>query len=83
MTPSDFHQQAAQLRESGQSLESLALYEKAVFEYLENGQFDLLINVLLEKVIVLKHLWHQQPLKEYLDLAQTNLDLPLLWAARF
>ena len=79
-SPSNLHQQAAQLRESGQSLEALALYEKALIAYLQESELSLRINVLLEKNIVLKHLWHQTPLPEYLDLAENNLDVALQWA---
>lgn len=56
---SDLHQTAAQLREEGQTRQSLAQYEEALIDYLERGQTDLLINVLLEKAIAYKHLFQQ------------------------
>jgi len=78
-TPSSLHVAAAKLREQGQSLQALATYEQALISYLENSETEYLLAVLLEKNIVLKHLWKQQHRGEYLHLAKNNLDLGEQW----
>lgn len=82
-TPSSFHLAAAKLREQGQSWPALATYEQALLSYLENSETEYLLAVLLEKNIVLKHLWKQYHRDEFLDLAQHNLALGKQWIDKF
>jgi tetratricopeptide (TPR) repeat protein len=79
--PSSLHQQAAALRESGQSAQALATYEQALIDYLTSDQHELIINVLLEKVIVYKHIWQRKNQTWYLDLTELTLALAKKWAA--
>jgi tetratricopeptide (TPR) repeat protein len=82
-TPSTLHLAAAKLREQGESLRALSTYEEALYSYLKNSETEYLLAVLLEKNIVLKHLWKQSHLPEYLDIARTNLVLGEKWLKKF
>lgn len=73
------HLKAAQLREQGDFLESLQLYQVALLEYAHSENAEGMVRVLLERVNVYHHLFDNEGVGYYLDLASADLDLAEFW----
>ncbi len=74
-TAHTLHQQAQEFREQAQSVEALALYEKALVEYISEQDAEGIIRVLLEKVITYRHLFFFTKQYIYIELAATTLQM--------
>jgi len=72
---SSLHHAAAQLRENNQSTEALALYAKALNEYIAQDDMEGVIRVLLEKNITYQHLWFFEENEIYIELAANTVQL--------
>jgi tetratricopeptide (TPR) repeat protein len=69
------HLKAAQLREEGEFMEALQLYQVALLEYAHTENAEGMVRVLLERVIIFHHLFDSEEVSYYLDLASADLDL--------